>query len=867
MDTELHVPSITCDGCARTIENVLRAVQGVTGARVDVKRKTVRVSGDASADLEAVKTALTAAGYPPRSPDSIPTLVAIGSRPADGENRSKTDRTLVKDLVCGMTINPETAAGTVDYEGTTYFFCSRGCVEKFRADPKKYLSPAPAPKSEPPVPSGTKYTCPMDPQIIRDRPGPCPICGMALEPMTASLDDAENPELIDMSRRFWVCVFLTVPLLLLAMGSMLPTFRAAFSGRGLVWIQAALAAPVVLWGGWPFFARGWNSIVNRRLNMFTLIAVGTGSAFAFSLVATIAPGLIPSSTHEKGHTEPPVYYEAAATIVTLVLLGQVLELRARGRTSDAIRSLLNMAPKTARRLEDDGKESDVPLDEVRVGDRLRIRPGEKVPVDGVVLEGRSALDESMVTGESLPVEKVEGDQLVGGTVNGSGGLVMRAERVGSDTLLARIVQLVGQAQRSRAPIQRLVDVVAAWFVPAVLAVAVLTFFAWYRFGPEPRLAHAFVNAVAVLIIACPCALGLATPMSIMVAAGRGATAGVLIKNAEALERFEKVDTVVVDKTGTITVGKPRVDAIVSAETVGDDELLRLSASLERAAEHPLASAFVTAAAERNLALGDVADFRSIAGKGVVGKVEGRTVAVGNRALFDELQVNVRAFEERAEPLRREGRTTVFIALDQTASGLIAVVDPIKPTSAEAIRQLRRAGLRVVMLTGDNRSTAEAVARSLGVDDVRAEVSPDRKAEAIKALQAEGRKVAMAGDGVNDAPALAQADVGVAMGAGADVAIESAAITLVKDDLLGLVRARNLSLATLRNIRQNLAFAFLYNSIGIPIAAGVLYPFFGLLLSPMIAGAAMTFSSVSVIANALRLRSIPLADETESARRS
>jgi Cu+-exporting ATPase len=697
----------------------------------------------------------------------------------------------------------------------------------------------------------------MHPQIVRNAPGTCPICGMALEPRTVTGVE-ENAELADMTRRFWISVGLSVPLLALVMSDMLPgaPIRHAIPGRWLAWIQVALATPVVLWGGWPFFQRGGASIVHRSLNMFTLIALGVGTAYVYSVVATIVPGIFPASFRSHGG-EIGLYFEAAAIITTLVLLGQVLELRARSQTSSAIKALLGLAPKTARRIESAGTERDVPIDEVKPGDRLRVRPGEKIPVDGVVTEGTSAVDESMVTGEPIPVEKTAGSRVTAGTVNGTGGFVMRAERVGGDTLLAQIVHMVSEAQRSRAPIQRLADAVSSYFVPAVVGTAVVTFVVWALIGPEPRVAYAIVNAVAVLIIACPCALGLATPMSIMVGVGRGATAGVLIKNAEALEVLEKVDTLVVDKTGTLTEGKPRLTSVVPASGQADVEVLRLAASLERGSEHPLAAAIVAGAEARGLALVAARDFRSITGKGVVGVVDGRRVALGNRKLLDELGIAVSDLAERADALRRDGQTVMFVAVEGVVAGLVGVADPIKASTAEAIDLLRRAGVRVVMLTGDNRTTAEAVARKLGIDAVEADVLPEQKGHAIKRLQAEGRRVAMAGDGVNDAPALAQADVGIAMGTGTDVAMESAGVTLVKGDPRGIARARRLSQATMRNIRENLFFAFVYNALGVPIAAGVLYPAFGLLLNPIIASAAMSFSSVSVIANALRLRRVGL----------
>ena len=703
----------------------------------------------------------------------------------------------------------------------------------------------------------TEYVCPMHPQIVRDAPGSCPICGMALDPRTVTGDE-ENAELKDMTRRFWVSVALSVPLLAFVMGDMLPgqPLRHALSGRLMAWLQLVLATPVVLWGGWPFFARGWASIVNRSLNMFTLIALGTGTAYVYSVVAALAPGMFPESFRTHGG-EVELYFEAAAIITTLVLLGQVIELRARSQTSSAIKALLGLTPKAARRLRDDGGEDDVSLDEVRPGDRLRVRPGERVPVDGVFLEGTSAVDESMVTGEPILVEKAPGSRVTGGTVNGPGGFVMRAERVGSDTLLAQIVRMVSEAQRSRAPIQRLADTVSAYFVPAVVAVAVISAAVWGLLGPEPRMAYALVNAVAVLIIACPCALGLATPMSIMVATGRGAMAGVLIKNAEALEILERIDTLVVDKTGTLTEGRPRLVSLVTAPGHAESDLLILAASLERGSEHPLAAAIVAGAEERKLTLSAAKDFRSVTGKGVAGRVEGRTVVLGNHRLIQDLGVPIGDLAERADALRREGQTAMFVAVDGRIAGLVGVADPIKESTPEALRLLRESGVRVVMLTGDSRATAETVARKLGITEIEAEVLPDQKSAVVKRLQAEGRIVAVAGDGINDAPALAQAHVGIAMGTGTDVAMESADITLVKGDLRGIARARRLSRVTMRNIRENLFFAFVYNALGVPIAAGVLYPVFGLLLNPIIASAAMSFSSVSVIFNALRLRRLAL----------
>jgi Cu+-exporting ATPase len=713
---------------------------------------------------------------------------------------------------------------------------------------------------EPVVAAGprTEWTCPMHPQIVREAPGSCPICGMALEPRTVSVVEGADPELIDMTRRFWIGLVLTLPLLAFVMGDMLPgqPLRHLIPGRFSAWLQLVLATPVVLWAGWPFFERGWASVINRSLNMFTLIALGTGMAYVYSVVGTLAPGLFPASFRIHGG-EVGLYFEAAAVITVLVLLGQVLELRARSQTSSAIRALLRLAPPTARRLGHDGTEEDVPLEHVQVGDRLRVRPGEKVPVDGMVLEGRSSVDESMVTGESIPVEKTSGSRVIGGTVNGTGGFVMRAERVGSETLLAQIVHMVGEAQRSRAPIQRLADVVSSWFVPAVVLVAMASFVAWAVWGPEPRLAYGLVNAVAVLIIACPCALGLATPMSIMVGTGRGALAGVLIRNAEALEGLEKVNTLVVDKTGTLTEGRPRLRVVVAIADADEGEVLRLAASVEVGSEHPLAAAIVEGAEARGIKPVTAEDFRSVTGKGVVARVDGRVVALGNVSLMRELGIDVGAVLPRADELRTEGQTVMFVASDRRLVGLIGVADPIKESAAEALEQLRQAGLSIVMLTGDSRRTAEAVATKLGIAHIEAEVLPERKIQVVRDLRSKGRKVAMAGDGINDAPALAAADVGIAMGTGTDVAMQSAGVTLVKGDLRGIVRARRLSHATMRNIRQNLFFAFVYNALGVPIAAGVFYPWTGLLLSPIIASGAMTFSSVSVIANALRLRRVQL----------
>jgi len=830
----------------------------------------------------------------------------------DHTHTEKSQSVGAVDPVCGMNVDPASAKFKTQHDGRDYFFCCAGCLTKFQADPTKVLSappkamgsrlvslgvmqgeaplraktatgtdgagksgarvyvcpmcsvvrqegPGPCPKCgmalEPEsvvTATRTEWTCPMHPEIVRSGPGNCPICGMALEPRMVSLGEEENPELRDMTRRLWISAVLTVPLLAVAMGSMLSphSFMSGSLGERLPWVEFLLATPVVLWGGWPFFERGWASVVNRSSNMFTLIAMGTGVAYLFSVVATLFPGIFPESFRSMGG-RPDVYFEAAAAIVTLVLLGQVLELRARSQTSSAIRALLDLSPKMARVIGNDGSELDVPLEQVKAGDKLRVRPGEKVPVDGVVLEGSSAVDESMITGESIPVEKTTGSRLIGATVNGHGSLVMHAERVGSETMLAQIVQLVSQAQRTRAPIQRLADRVARWFVPAVIAIAVLTFFGWAVFGPEPRFAHAIVNAVAVLIIACPCALGLATPMAIMVGTGRGAHAGVLIKNAEALETMEKVDTIVIDKTGTLTEGKPKVVAF------NDAEVLRLAASVERASEHPLAAAIVESASRQNLMLSEVSGFEYLAGKGVKGIVEGKRVAAGNYALMTDLGVFGTGRKNIGFIGTVPGATQVCVAIDGQYAGNIAITDPVKANAGEALLVLRAQGIRLVMLTGDNKNTAQEMARSVGIEDFRAEVLPAQKSEIVAALQKEGRVVAMAGDGINDAPALARADVGIAMGTGTDIALESAGITLLKGDLEGILRARKLSQATMRNIRQNLFFAFIYNSLGVPIAAGVLYPFFGVLLSPIFAAAAMSFSSVSVIANSLRLRSVRL----------
>jgi Cu+-exporting ATPase len=804
----------------------------------------------------------------------------------------------LKDPVCGMTVGPDSGVRH-SHDGKVFAFCSEGCLAKFKADPRRYAGPdetdASAPRNgvEPsggkkrgdgytcpmhpevrqdgpgtcpkcgmaleavvPTAAATRkeWVCPMHPEIVRDSPGDCPKCGMALEPRTATVDDEENSELVDMRRRFWISVVLTIPLVVVTIGEHLPGHPLAriATMETLGWLEMVLATPVVLWGGWPFFVRGWQSVVHRSLNMFTLIGLGVSVAYLYSLVAKLFPGIFPSSFRLEGG-EVAVYFEAAAVIVTLVLLGQVLELKARSRTGAAIKALLGLAPKTARRFRDDGSEEDVPLDQVHLGDRLRVRPGEKVPVDGVVLEGTSAVDESMVSGEAIPVEKKPGDRVVGATVNGTGSFVLKAERVGAETLLARIVHMVAEAQRSRAPIQKLADQVAGYFVPAVVSIAVVTAIVWGLVGPEPRMAHALVNAVAVLIIACPCALGLATPMSIMVATGKGATAGVLFRNAEAIEILRKVDTLVIDKTGTLTEGKPKLVTVDPAEGWDEKGLLRLAASLERGSEHPLAASIVAGSLERGVELAGVESFESVTGKGVKGSVDGRSVGLGNRTLFESMGIDPGELAGKAEALRKEGQTVMFVAVDGKPAGLLGVADPVKGTTPEAIRQLHEEGIRIVMLTGDSRTTAEAVAGKLGLDEVMAEVLPGQKADAVKRLQGEGRIVAMAGDGINDAPALAQAQVGIAMGTGTDVAMESAGVTLVKGDLRGIVRARRLSRATMRNIKQNLFFAFAYNALGVPVAAGVLYPFFGVLLSPIIAAAAMSFSSVSVVGNALRLR--------------
>jgi Cu+-exporting ATPase len=772
-----------------------------------------------------------------------------------------------RDVVCGMQVDPAEAAGMSEYGGKTYYFCGKGCKAKFDLDPGRYAGPGlgtrdsgfeergpesriPNPESR--IPAGsTKWTCPMHPEIVRDAPGSCPICGMALEPMTVTAEEPENEELRDMTRRFWTSVSLAIPTLIIGMADFVPgrPLDHVLTPRIAGWSQLLLATPVVLWGGWPFFVRGWLSIVNRSLNMFTLIGLGVGVAYIYSVVATLVPGIFPPSFRGEGGAVA-VYFEAAAVIVALVLLGQVMELRARSQTGAAIRALLGLAPKTARRVRDDGVEEDVPLEHVHPGDRLRVRPGEKVPVDGVVLEGASAIDESMVTGESIPVEKGSNDRVIGATVNGTGSIIMRAERVGSDTLLAQIVSMVGQAQRSRAPIQKLADVVSGYFVPAVVGAAIVTAIVWATVGPEPRMAHAIINAVAVLIIACPCALGLATPMSIMVATGKGATMGVLFKNAEAIETMRKVDTLVIDKTGTLTVGKPKLMTVAAAPGWKESDVLRLAATLEQGSEHPLAVAIVSGAAERGVQLAKAESFQSVTGKGVTGRVDGHTVALGNPALLEAAGISLGDLAQAADEPRRGGQTVMFVAVDRQVVGLIGVADPIKPTTPDAINALHAAGLRIVMATGDGRTTAEAVARRLGIDEVHGEVRPQDKVELVARLKREGRRVAMAGDGINDAPALAAADVGIAMGTGTDVAMEAAGITLVRGDLDGIVRAERLSRATLRNIRQNLVLAFVYNVLAVPLAAAGL-------LNPMIASAAMSLSSVSVIANALRLRRVTL----------
>ena len=768
----------------------------------------------------------------------------------------EASETTARDPVCGMTVDRGTAKYTAEHAGKLFHFCSAGCQSKFEAQPETYLNGRPEPE---PMPEGTLYTCPMHPEIITDGPSDCPKCGMALEPMGLPAADAgPNPELLDFTRRFWLGVVLVVPLLILSMGPLvgLGAIRNVFGEQATLWIEFLLATPVVLWSGWPFLERGVKSVINRSPNMFTLIAIGVGSAYAFSVVAVVAPGIFPDGfRNAEGHVG--VYFEAGAVIVVLVLLGQLLELRAREQTSSAIKALLGLAAKTARIIRDDGSETEIPLEDIQVGDRLRVRPGEKVPVDGIVVDGRSAIDESMISGEPLPVEKVEGDDVIGATINGTGSLIMQAARVGDDTLLAQIVEMVAKAQRSRAPIQKLADSVAGIFVPAVIAVSILAFGAWAVWGPEPALAYALVSAVAVLIIACPCALGLATPMSIMTATGRGAQAGVLIKDAEALERFAAVDTLIVDKTGTLTLGKPKLVAVIAEADHEENEVLRLAASLERGSEHPLAAAIVGGAEERGITLTGADDFEALTGKGVTGKVDGNIVALGNAQLLADMGLDGSATADVADTRRDQGETVMFVIVAGKIAGLVAVADPIKDSTLEALAALRREGLHIVMATGDNTRTAKAVAARLGIDDIYADTLPADKARIISELQAAGRKVAMAGDGVNDAPALAQADVGIAMGTGADVAIESAGFTLVKGDLNGIVRARRLAKATMANIKQNLFFALVYNAAGVPVAAGILYPVFGILISPMFAAAAMSLSSVSVITNALRLRTVKL----------
>ncbi len=839
------------------------------------------------ADPERFLKSAPAGLVTPGKKKSLPMMMSAQPAPENGEI----------DPVCGMTVQPATAAGSYEYRGKKYYFCATRCLEKFSADPEYYVAPPEQriPKAvSVPASGSVKYVCPMDPEVLETKPGACPkcgmalepadvtaastrteytcpmhpeivqanpgncsICGMALEPRTVTAEEV-NPELVDMTRRFWQSVILGAPILALMISEMMPgrPLQHLFSGRALVWFQFVLATPVVIWAGWPLFERAWVSLVNRHLNMFTLIGLGTGAAYLYSVAATLVPELFPASFRVHGG-DLAVYFEPAVAIVALVLLGQVLELRARSRTSSALKSLLGLAPKTARVVRSDAREEDIPLEQVQVGDRLRVRPGEKIPVDGVVLEGASAVDESMVTGESIPVEKQPGQKVVGATVNGTGSFVMRAERIGRETLLAQIVRMVSEAQRTRAPIQRLADVVSAYFVPIVILVAALTFVIWAFYGPEPRMAYALLNAVAVLIIACPCALGLATPMSIMVGTGRGATAGVLIRNAEALETLAKVDVLVVDKTGTLTEGKPHLMTVAPFPNVTENELLRLASGLEQNSEHPLAAAIVSGARDRGIVPAKTQSFRSLTGKGVTGTVEGHVVVVGTVPFLNELNVETASLLFQAEPLRQDGQTVMFAAIDGKPAGLLGVADPVKSTTPEAIDLLHREGLRIVMLTGDSKTTAQAVARRLRIDEVQAEVLPEQKTAVVKQLQADGHVVAMAGDGINDAPALAQAQVGIAMGTGTDVAMESAGVTLVKGDLRAIARARRLSRGTMRNIRQNLFFAFVYNTLGVPIAAGVLYPFVGVLLSPMLASAAMTFSSVSVIGNALRLRRITL----------
>ncbi|RCS24375.1 heavy metal translocating P-type ATPase [Phyllobacterium salinisoli] len=770
--------------------------------------------------------------------------------------KGAADQPLARDPVCGMNVDPNAGKPTAEYEGRVFHFCSAGCHKKFEADPARYASGEPRPQE--PAKPGTLYTCPMHPEIVRDKPGSCPLCGMALEPMGVPTgDEGPNPELVDFTHRLWISAACSIPLLVVTMGPMfgLPV-RDWIGERTAAWLELILATPVVLWAALPFFKRGWDSVVNRSPNMWTLISIGVGTAYGYSVVATLFPDMFPHSFRGHGGSVP-VYFEAAAVIVALVFLGQVLELKARERTGSAIRALLNLAPNTARRIARDGSETDVPLDKVQVGDRLRIRPGEAVPVDGVVVEGRSSIDESMITGEPVPVEKVADDRITGGTLNRNGSLIMRAEKVGAETMLSQIVEMVAKAQRSRAPIQGLADAVAFYFVPAVILVAVTAFATWAIFGPAPSMIHAIVSAVSVLIIACPCALGLATPMSVMTATGRGAQAGVLTRDAEALERFAKVDTIIIDKTGTLTEGRPKLTDVIAAPGFGEDDLLSLAASLERGSEHPLAEAIVEGANARGIKLQDTSEFDAVTGKGVKGQISGKLVALGNAAMMEDLGLAVVPLKDQADKLRTAGKTAMYVAIDGKIAGLVAVADPIKENAAAAISQLHARGLKIIMATGDEERTAKAVAAKLGIDEVRAGVLPEGKKALVDQLQAKGAKVAMAGDGVNDAPALAAAYVGIAMGTGADVAMESAGITLVKGDLSGIVRARHLAEATIRNIKQNLFLAFVYNVLGVPIAAGVLYPVFGILLSPMLAAAAMSLSSVSVIANALRLRTLKL----------
>lgn len=810
------------------------------------------------------------------------------------EKASENNSDKVKDPVCGMNISPDKAAGKYEYKGSTWYFCSNNCLNKFTADPEKYVTtekmgnekdsvkqqytcpmhpevisdkPGNCPKcgmtlelilnlenkaKNIQLQDKVQYTCPMHPEVISDKSGACPKCGMALEPMTITADEGDNTELKEMSFKFWVSLVLSLPVLFLAMGEHIPALNLhnIISSKVMIWTQFILSTPVVLWGGKVFFQRGWSSIINKSLNMFTLIAIGIGVAYFYSVIAILFPNIFPDSLKMNGHVS--VYFEAAAVITALVLLGQVLELRARSQTSSAIKTLLGLAPKTARIIEN-GDEKDIPMEEVKAGDTLRVRPGEKIPVDGIVIEGNTSIDESMITGEPIPVEKNKGDKVTGATINNTGSIIIKAEKVGSDTVLSQIVKMVSEAQRSRAPIQRLADTVAKYFVPIVILISIITFAVWALIGPEPRLAYALVNAVAVLIIACPCALGLATPMSIMVGVGRGAKEGVLIKNAESLETMEKVDTLVVDKTGTLTMGKPKLQSVIALEGFSGSDVLRLSASLEQGSEHPLAAAIVNGAKDKTIKLSDLKDFNSITGKGVTGNIEGKSIFLGNKALFEEMKIDLLNLTEKADTLRQNGETVMFIAIDGKAAGLVSVIDPIKENTVRAIAALKNEGINIVMLTGDNRKTAEAVAKKLGITEIEADVLPQKKISVIKELQAKGHIVAMAGDGINDAPALAQAQIGIAMGTGTDVAIESAGVTLLKGDLEGIVKALKLSRATMKNIRQNLFFAFIYNVVGIPVAAGILYPTFGLLLSPIIASAAMSLSSVSVIGNALRLK--------------